>query len=246
MHFIGLNLLVGERMTELFSIVAQADGFAWKLQCFGVIVSLLGLAAYCLGYVLAVRKPPKRSVSVPGLLYGLGIFASLTWYVMPFLPQPRIPGVLALYSRADDLTVWLGAAAQVYGIVFGIRYFLFTSRATLLNLSVTRQNVFKPERLLTTGVYAECRHPMLMGDAIAHLTIAMALTGALTILLFPIYYLINEAFVEIQERLVLRRRFGDAYRDYAKRTPRMMSFKLGAIFLVGVAFSASALAFVKQ
>lgn len=226
----------------LFGILAAAAPAAWRWQTIGVGVSLLGLAAYLLGYLRARRHPPTGSRSLAGALYVLGILASLAWYAMPFLPQPRLPGLVDLPARPQDPAAWAGAAAQLFGLYAGVRYFIYTSRSTLLNLGVTSRNFFAPERLLTTGVYGDVRHPMLMGDVIAHLGIAMAAGGALTVALFPIYYAINEAFVTIQERLVLLPRFGDDYRAYARRVPRMLSRRLGPTFAVGAALAVAALA----
>lgn len=231
-------------MAELFPTLAAADRAAWCLQLLGVAVALAGLAVYAFGAALARRRPPRGSISLPGLCYGLGILASLAWYVMPFLPQPRLAGLLDLPARPDEPAVWLGAAVQLFGIVMGAAFFVATSRLTVINLGATRDNVFAPARLLTDGPYAGVRHPMLMDDVIAHLTIAMALTGSLTLALFPIYYAINEAFAEIDERLIMRPHFGAAYRDYARRTPRTMSRRIGLAFGASALLTLAALAFV--
>ena len=225
-----------------FATLTSVDPADWRWQMTGLAVSLLGLTAYFFGYVLAYRKPPTGSRSLAGMLYVLGILASFAWYAMPFLPQPRFPGLLDLMARPGEMNVWIGAATQMFGLYAGIRYFSYTLSSTILNLSVTSRNFFAPERLLTTGVYGKVRHPMLMGDVVAHMGIALATGGALTVALFPIYYLINETFVEIQERFVLLPKFGDAYRDYSRQVPRMMSRPLGLTFAFGMFLAITTLA----
>lgn len=230
---------------SFFAVLTSATPAEWRGQIVGLAVSFVGLTTYLLSYVLAYRKPPTGSRSLAGTLYVLGILASFAWYAMPFLPQPRFPGLLDLTARPVDATVWIGAATQAFGLYAGIRYFTYTWRTTTLNLSVTGRNFFAPDRLLTTGVYGRVRHPMLMGDVVAHMGIALALGGALTVALFPIYYLINESFAEIQERLVLLPKFGDEYRDYARKVPRMMSRPLGLAFAIGMSLAAATLVFAQ-
>lgn len=218
--------------------------FEWTVQWIGVGVSIAALALYFAGYVVAARRKAEGTFTLPGYLCFFGIFASLAWLVMPFLPQPRLPGVIDLLNGENVHPIAL--VAQAFGVVIGAWFFIFTSRSTKSNWSVTYDKFFAPEKLLTDGKYGVVRHPMLIGDFLSHAGIAIAAGGVFTILLLPIYYLIAEVFIEIQERFVLYPKFGEEYRAYARRTPRSWSPRLAAIAVLGVILVAATFSIYPQ
>lgn len=212
----------------------------WTYQLGLVAISLIGLLSYYAGYRIAAVKPPSGSHSLPGYLYIGGVVASLTWYVMPFLEQPRISGWLDWLRGSPVSTP--GLAMTTFGLVLGVIFFAFGSKSTMRNLTVTAENFFAPARLLTDGLYGIIRHPMLMTDVLAHLGVAMAIGATQTLLLIPIYYLINEAFVSIQETYILKPKFADEYRAYSARTPRMFNRWIAVITITAAILIAWAFA----
>lgn len=182
----------------------------------------------------------EDTFTLPGFFCFFGIFASFAWLAMPFLPQPRLPGIIDVFNGKNVHPIAL--ATQLYGVIVGAWFFIFTSRSTKSNWSVTYHKFFALEKLLTDGKYGVVRHPMLIEDFLSHAGIAIAAGGVFTILLLAIYYLIAEAFIEIQERFVLYPKFGDEYRAYARRTPRSWSRPLAIVALLGIALVAATFA----
>lgn len=77
-----------------------------------------------------------------------------------------------------------------------------------------------PGRLLTEGIYAQVRHPRYLGAlvggvATAVLTNYLAVYGMM-LLVTPLLYLV----IVLEERELVDR-FGDAYREYQARVPRL-------------------------
>lgn len=204
----------------------------WQLQWIFVAMSLLFLASYFAGYAIAHRRDESATFTLPGYLCLVGSGASLSWFVMPLLPQPRMPGILDLIQGWD--VSYVALATQAYGLFIGVWFFRFTVQSTKSNWSVTYHRFFAPDRLLTDGRYGIVRHPMLIGDFLCHAGIAVALGAIYTTLLIVIYYVIVEVFIEIQERYVLYPKFGDEYRAYAKQTPRSWNRALAGVAGIGI------------
>lgn len=201
----------------------------WSTQLLLVLLSLAALASYALGARIAGRRPPASSNSLPGYLYVGGIVASFAWYAMPFFSQPRIPGWID-WLMGEPASV-AGLLLTGFGLLLFVVFFAIGSRIGMRNLTVTGENFFASSKLLTDGHYGIVRHPMLMADVLAHLGAAMALGAVQTLVLFPIYYAINESFASIDEA-ILRRRHAAAYEDFRATTPRMIERRGAAILAV--------------
>src|SRR6185295_18399995 len=77
-----------------------------------------------------------------------------------------------------------------------------------------------PKALVTDGVFRWTRNPGYLGLLIALFGVALIFTfDWLLILIVPTWVALNLAVVR-HEELYLQQRFGKAYRDYTKRTPR--------------------------
>jgi len=77
-----------------------------------------------------------------------------------------------------------------------------------------------PDKLVTKGIYRYSRHPMVLSTIILFVGIGIA-TASWIFLLLPVVYMITPLLrmVEAEERHCLKF-YGDAYREYMKRTPR--------------------------
>ncbi len=77
------------------------------------------------------------------------------------------------------------------------------------------------QQLVTTGMHARVRHPIYL----AHLCMFLAWTTAsgleILFLLVPVVLILASAMIRLEER-ELQRRFGDIYREYARRTPAIV------------------------
>lgn len=199
-------------------------------QIIFIIFSIAGLISYYIGYTLAFKYKDEKTFTKAGYFCFAGGFTSLFWIVMPFLPQPRIGFIAEKQLTLPDIFMHL------YGLILFVWFIIFTIRATKSNLTATSEFFFSPTRLITDGQYRILRHPMLMGDFFAHLGLSLMLGAIYTTLLIPLYYIINEIFIEIQERKVLRVKFKEEYIMYAKKTPRSWNLNFLMLFILSVLF----------
>jgi protein-S-isoprenylcysteine O-methyltransferase Ste14 len=79
----------------------------------------------------------------------------------------------------------------------------------------------KEESLVTTGPYHYVRNPIYLGAFT--LIIALALLAANWLLLLPALFLVAIIYGQIDgEEKMLMEKFGDEYREYMNRTPRII------------------------
>jgi len=165
---------------------------------------------------------------LPFLLVTYGIsFAfvskkSALWSWPKYSSQQRL---LLVFFMAVSLASWiysiflpleLGTAWFYTGLpVFLIGMFF----ATLSTLTFAGTS---PDRPNTTGVYRISRNPMYLGILLAYIGIGLAAASWLY-LLTAIVYLIGQIIILVppEESLCLEK-FGDEYREYMRRTPRLI------------------------
>jgi protein-S-isoprenylcysteine O-methyltransferase Ste14 len=79
----------------------------------------------------------------------------------------------------------------------------------------------KRETLVTSGPYHYVRNPIYLGSFT--FIVALALVASNWLLLLPALVLITIIYAQIgKEELMLIDRFGDKYREYMQRTPRLI------------------------
>ncbi|ELY4477096.1 hypothetical protein SMZ59_003223 [Salmonella enterica] len=213
---------------EFFNLIKLNNEMLY--QTIFIILSIVGLISYYIGYVLAIKHKDEKTFTKAGYFCFVGGFTSLFWIIMPFFPQPRIG------FWTDNNITTPAIFMHTYGLILFIWFLNFTVRATKSNLTATSKYFFSPTHLITDGQYRVLRHPMLMGDFFAHLGLSLMLGAIYTTLLLPLYYIINETFIEIQERKVLRVKFKEEYILYAKNTPRSWNLKFFILFILSVLF----------
>lgn len=213
---------------ECFDFIRSKNEILYQLVF--ILMSIVGLISYYIGYILAFKYKDEKTFTKAGYFCFAGGFTSLFWIVMPFLPQPRVGFLTGEHITTPDIFMHL------YGLILFIWFLTFTIRATKSNLTATSEYFFSPTRLITDGQYRILRHPMLMGDFFAHLGLSLMLGAIYTTLLIPLYYIMNEIFIEIQERKVLRVKFKEEYILYAKRTPRSWNIKFLMLLIFSVLF----------
>jgi len=105
-------------------------------------------------------------------------------------------------------TVWFYTGLAVYLSGFTI------STAALFSVAATN-----PDEPFTTGVYRYSRHPISIGTLLLFIGVGIAAASWLFLLLSAILMVISH-FLVIAEESATAKKFGDAYREYMKRTPR--------------------------
>ena len=83
----------------------------------------------------------------------------------------------------------------------------------------------RTSELMTGGPYRICRNPMLLGVFIFYIGIVIFLWSWQSLVIFAVYIAIMMVQVSREEKR-LEADFGDAYRDYKKRTKKIIPFIL--------------------
>ena len=105
-------------------------------------------------------------------------------------------------------TIWFYAGLAVYLLGFII------STAALFSIAAT-----KPGVPFTTGMYRYSRHPIAIGTLLPFIGVGIA-TASWLFLVLSAFLMVISYFLAITEESATTKKFGDAYREYMKRTPR--------------------------
>ncbi len=183
------------------------------------IVFLLGIVAW---YV--IRYPAQRRAKKMGVARSAGGARDRTLLVIAALAQFLIPGVYALTgwpSFANYGFFAVQAWAGVLAIIASLVLFRVTHKQLGRMWSVTLE-MRKEHKLVTDGLYAHVRHPMYSSFALFALAQFLLLqnwiAGPIGLVGFGVLFFMRVP----HEESVMIETFGDAYRDYMRRTARII------------------------
>jgi protein-S-isoprenylcysteine O-methyltransferase Ste14 len=77
-----------------------------------------------------------------------------------------------------------------------------------------------PQKLVTGGIYAHVRNPMIMGVLIVLIGESIAILSLPIFKWAILFFIVNNIYFFIYEEPDLDKRFGDNYREYKKHVPR--------------------------
>ena len=152
------------------------------------------------------------------MLY-LMIFVAMP--VITYLAGRRVDSVLSLQSYPPfPWNLYVGVAVFVFGLGVGLRSTrLLYSRGGGLPWGEAVEDA-KTSRLVTSGVYAYTRNPMVLGYSLLPLAMGILLQSpGMALSITPLVLLLNVAIVKLREEPDLEERFGDEYRRYREATP---------------------------
>jgi protein-S-isoprenylcysteine O-methyltransferase Ste14 len=118
----------------------------------------------------------------------------------------------------DGPLAWVGLAVLAAGAVFGA-----WAMKTLGDSFTVRLNVAAGQKLVTTGPYAVVRHPAYLSYFLALLGLGLALSSLAGIGLAVVAGIVLAWRTRHEEQMLLAE-FGDEYRDYTRRTRRLLPF----------------------
>jgi protein-S-isoprenylcysteine O-methyltransferase Ste14 len=105
--------------------------------------------------------------------------------------------------------------------VLGMAFLLWALRTLGKNWAPSLSGVRKDTSLVTDGPYGIVRHPIYLGAFI--FLVAVAVVAANLLIVLPTLALLILLYAQLpDEESMLIDRFGDAYRNYMKRTPRFI------------------------
>lgn len=137
------------------------------------------------------------------------LVAVILWIYSIFLPL-----------RIGTAWFYTGLSIYILGMIIGI-------------IAITSIAATQPGKPFTKGMYRYSRHPLLVSMFLVFLSIGVATTSWLYLLLSAILMVVTHFMVAIEERSCLEK-FGDTYREYMNRTPRWLGIpKLSITILSG-------------
>ncbi|WP_114968566.1 methyltransferase family protein [Rhodoferax ferrireducens] len=146
----------------------------------------------------------------------------LTIYLMSGWLQTRYPGLDILSHDSGHLwSTLLGEKGNPHWGVLHIASYIFLAFGFYL-LSNAWRVLYHAQRqhtLATTGPYAVIRHPQYVAFVLILLGFLLQWPTLLTLLMFPIL-LVMYARLAITEEAEMNAQFGEAFEQYAQRTPR--------------------------
>jgi len=162
------------------------------------------------------------------------------WYRFLYTSVSAITAFAAAYfiSQVPDRVLWQGPlwfrlimhAIQIAGFLFGAQAFQYLDKWEFMGFRQVWRYLARKEvagniegltqrELVTTGVYGIVRHPLYVAGLIIFTFSPHITVNVLTITVLADLYFLFGMFIEEQRFL---RIFGDQYREYMKRVPRMV------------------------
>lgn len=122
---------------------------------------------------------------------------------LPFVSQPRV-------EAGRPVLIAVGAAVLAGSLFFAtpvLRIAPFTAPA-------------RHEPLRTDGLYSTVRHPLMVCDIFWPLGLSLIFGSIIGIALTPVWLLVVWFLTQVEEESLVRE-YGDAYRDFQARVPRL-------------------------
>lgn len=196
-------------MNSVFLIWAQE--VYWNLATLVPIALLSAVICFDVGIRSVSAKPDKYSrviLSISFLLFPLMV--ALPYFEFRYLTAvyfPAITGVLLL----------AGLVMQLIGAVI-----LPASRLQIGRFGGAKIAIEEDHRLVTNGMYRYIRNPQYLGMTLLLFGYALSLGGPICGFITAIGLLwIMRSRIKVEEELLLST-FGDEYREYMKRTWRLV------------------------
>jgi len=117
---------------------------------------------------------------------------------------------------AAVLRLLAGGAVTAVGLtlfVLTVRMFILIGRGTIMPWDPTRH-------LITGGLYAHVRNPMILSVLIVLLGEALLFASSWIALEAGLFFVINSLYFGYSEEPGLEKRFGEEYKEYKKHVPR--------------------------
>ena len=184
------------------------------------LINLIAVVVYLLAINTPARIRRKRAGRAEQRLnpvdVGLDITAAIFWQVMPFIVYFTDWLAFADYTL-PRWAGWVGVGMVAVSLLLFWRAYADLGR----NWSPTLE-IAQDHQLVTGGVYGRIRHPVYAAMWLWALANPLMLwnwvAGFGLLVVFAVLYVRRVP----REEAMMRDHFGDAYRDYAARTPALL------------------------
>jgi len=131
------------------------------------------------------------------------------------------------------LIVWAGDSFFLHKSTFLSKYVPLYVRLVILGIAIIAAMYLfrsghvvvsheqRPDHVVATGAFRYVRHPLYLASLLTYLGMTIATTSLLALAIFMGIIVFYDSIASYEEKL-LETRFGDAYRNYKKRTGKWM------------------------
>jgi protein-S-isoprenylcysteine O-methyltransferase Ste14 len=210
-QMIGIPLNVMLFLLLMIMAWGSWDGFfAHPVRLGVVLIHLLMMPVMTL--FTAGRSKGERHAADWKPFFPLLMFHTLfTAWVMPYMDARDI-----LVLPGGDALRWLGLLLLAAGATLRIWPMLELGRRFASVVAIQAGH-----ELRTVGLYGVARHPSYVGILLMDLGFAGVFRSGIALLLMPIVFWMFKRRMDVEESFLVAE-FGDSYRDYMKRTPRLV------------------------
>lgn len=206
-----------------FWLILLAPDIYFKPENLGFLLTLL--ISYILGIIDTIFRPFSESIEEDwstNRLYSMII-------VVLFLLNPVIITLSFYESKliiANYIPVWNTPVVSLLGILILLigGFITITGRYQLRQFGYGILDVKDDQFLITTGIFGYIRHPIYAGGVVGIIGFYLAFRSIFVlIIIWIIYFLIFRHRLLFEEKMMLDA-FGDQYKEYMKRTKRLIPF----------------------
>ena len=217
--YVLLWYVIYPQLVYLWLIPEVFSNQEYVLMFYALIIS------YIVGVLDTYFRPFSDSISddwASGVIYNL-ILVGL------FLFHPFLVAVAFKEYQNFILTsfpIWGSTLVSMLGILFIILggVVTVTGRAQLSRFGSGIIHIEEDHKLITTEIYGFIRHPIYAGGLLGIIGIYMSFHSLLTLTgVTVIYFLVMRHRINYEEEVLIEE-FGDQYRDYMKKTKRMIPY----------------------
>jgi len=143
---------------------------------------------------------------------------TLFWITIPV--SITIGFFAAKYQTWNILNIqiaWLGLSLFVAGLVIRWISILQLKKEFTVDVSITKNH-----KLKTDGIYKHVRHPSYLGLLLTVLGLPIAMNSIISLLILPIPVFFAVLYRIKAEELILINEFGDVYKEYIKKTRKLI------------------------
>ncbi|HEY3175565.1 MAG TPA: isoprenylcysteine carboxylmethyltransferase family protein [Candidatus Polarisedimenticolia bacterium] len=191
----------------------------------GVILTGMGVAFVLFfrdALILSISRPGRRFTSIHPWeiwLHPLKVLALAGWLWVAGATSLDRPLFSFLPAPAVAALGWAGAAMAVGGISFSC-----WAKMTLGAQFASRVALHEAHLLVMTGPYLITRHPIYTGVLLLLWGVVLALNSVAALLIWGMLFTSLMYLHTVAEEELLLERYGDLYRTYQRRVPRLLPF----------------------
>ena len=192
-------------------------------------VNILSLSAILITYMMglidtyfrpfsdSIRGDLKTNPAYNVIILGLFILNPLL--VILAFHENRLLIASSLPFWDNPLVSYIGLLILIVGSAVSV-----TGRAQLAKFGSGVLHIEEDHRLITTGVFGYIRHPVYAGGVLGVVGSYLAFRSVVMLILVSTLYFIVIRHRMLFEEEMLTEEFGDEYREYMKRTKRLIPF----------------------